>query len=470
MKIASFLVVMCMVFCDLKAQPAYTEPQFAYDSLINVAYGTAIGYSGANDTLELDIYKPNGDGNCRRPLIVLVHGGSWVGGSKEDPDLIYMSRALAKRGWVVANINYRLGTHKASNYTMYAFCNSTISAPCAYICDSSEIYRANYRGMQDAKAAIRFMKSRNLLDSTDVDNTFIAGQSAGGFVALAAAFTDDPSEKHISCFEIPDAPQPDADLINFGCIPSSNNRSRPDLGSIEGELNIGTFDASVKGVGNFFGGIMDIGILNQSNAATPFVYMFHQGSDVIVNYDYGRILGRISWECYAQTNLCQSYFFYPDAHGSKAILEDFIAQGIPVTNYQADIVENFLYLNNCLSNGHSIDNIELRLQNMVNLFADKIEDSGNIPAVNCSTTSVNNVKSVIGISIYPNPATENFTIKIDPKMIGITYEIIDITSHTVATGKLTEELSLIKTDKFKAGLYILKLDITGGRFFKIHKL
>ena len=36
----------------------------------------------------------------------------------------------------------------------------------------------------------------------DINNVFVSGESAGGFVALATAFTDQASEKHPACFAI----------------------------------------------------------------------------------------------------------------------------------------------------------------------------------------------------------------------------------------------------------------------------
>jgi len=115
----------------LFAQTPYTQNQFAYDSILNVTYGTATNYAGNPETLLLDIYKPIGDSNCLRPVMIMVHGGAWIAGSKADQNMVYMSRQLAKKGWVVANINYRLGTHKAANYNMYALCNTSFLLPAA---------------------------------------------------------------------------------------------------------------------------------------------------------------------------------------------------------------------------------------------------------------------------------------------------------------------------------------------------
>jgi len=456
MKKTLLLFASAAINLAVNAQLPYTTTQFQYDSLLNVSYGSAIDYAGNSQDLLMDIYKPVGDDNCLRPVIVLIHGGAWISGSKEDPNLVLMSRELAKKGWVVANINYRLGTHKASNYNMYALCSTSISAPCGYICDSSEIYRANFRGMQDAKGAIRFMKDRFVIDSSDINNVFLAGESAGGFVAFAAAYTDQVSEKSADCFAISDAPVPSANLATYGCIPVNNSLSRPDLGSIDGTLNTGMHDATVKGIGSFYGGALNLPMFQQVND-TPVVYLFHQGSDVVVNYDYGYLLGRTSWECYAQTNLCQSYYFYPLAHGGKSIDQYFQSLGGSAPTYQADIIENYSYLNNCFSNGHSIDNLTLRLQHMTDLFAATIDLSGNDPATNCITNGVNDLHFIAPISLFPNPANDQLTLHLSGNKDTIPFTITDAFGKTMFNGELQGENTLIDVSHLSKGLYLLQL-------------
>ncbi|CAN5888390.1 hypothetical protein BH11BAC7_BH11BAC7_21010 [soil metagenome] len=454
MKTISTLLFL-FVFGAIHAQLAYTQSTYSYDSIIDYPYGMEINYAGNVDTLLMDIYKPHGDGNCLRPVIVLVHGGSWVAGSKEDGDLVYLSRNLAKKGWVVANINYRLGTHKAANYTMYPFCSTSLSAPCGYICDSSEIYRANFRGMQDAKGVIRLMKTRHLLDSSDVNNVFIAGESAGGFVAFAAAFTDQLSEKPANCYAIANAPTPDPDFATYGCNPSTISFARPDLGSIDGTFYTGVYDASVKGIGSFFGGVMDISIFNQAGN-TPAVYMFHQGSDVVVDYQYNKLLGRINWECYSQSNICQNYYFYPYAYGSDGLRQYFVSIGSNAPAYQADIVNNYNYMNDCFANGHSVDNLQTRLQNMVSLFSPIITASGNDPLTNCATMGINNETIVSSFFVSPNPSLNQINLQF---MQPVEHPLIRIYS---SIGKLVYE------EKMAAGKTMqlhLETNLADGCYF-----
>lgn len=458
------LLACCFSFALLHAQVPYTQNTFSYTVDTNIVYGVATNYAGLPDTLLMDVYKPVGDNNCHRPVLVLVHGGSWIAGTKEDQNIVLISQQMAAKGWVVAAINYRLGTHKTSNYNMYALCNTSISAPCGYICDSNEVYRAIFRGMQDTKGAIRFMKSRSTIDSTDNSNVFVAGESAGGFIALATTFTDQLSEKPAACYAIANAPTPDPDLAT--CNPPGTSFARPDLGSIDGTLNIGTYDAKVKGVGNFYGAVMDTAIFHQAlSTDTPVVYMFHQGSDVVVAYTHYTILGRTSYECYAPTNICQPYYFYPWAFGSEAIRQYFVSIGSNAPTYQADIISNYSYGNNCFSNGHSIDNYVTRSQNMADLFGPVIAASGNVPSANCNV-SIGAVAEQERFSVFPNPATGSFTIRSTKSLPLSAATLFSVSGQRILELRPAQPVSELVIDKeLPAGLYLIRVETTAGYSF-----
>ncbi|MBR1744296.1 MAG: alpha/beta hydrolase [Lachnospiraceae bacterium] len=54
----------------------------------------------------LDVYRPESAGGEKLPVIVSVHGGGWVYGTKENYQYYCMS--LAERGFAVVNFSYRL--------------------------------------------------------------------------------------------------------------------------------------------------------------------------------------------------------------------------------------------------------------------------------------------------------------------------------------------------------------------------
>lgn len=450
----AIILFFCMLNLILWGQIPYTESSFNWRIESNILYQQSIDYAGNTQQLNLDLYKPTNNSHCNRPILIVVHGGAWIAGSKEDINCQLIAKEMAKRGYVVASINYRLGTHKTSNYSMYALCSNSISQPCGYISDSAEVYRANFRGIQDAKDAIRFMKSRTLLDSTDANSVFICGESAGGFIALGAAYMDKPEEKPAPCLSIANAPTPASSLSMYGCIPFNLSTARPDLGSIDGNNTSNTVTATVQGVGNFYGGLMDLSILPIDSTA-PVLYAYHQGADVVVHYNFGRLLGRTSWECYQQSNICQPYYFYPYSHGSKSI-STYLTNQQATLKRKIDVTENYAYLNNCFSNGHSIDNVVLRTQNMAELFAQRLVSIGNTPTQGCqlhaATESVQLPEVLLNQHQLVILSAEHFT----------QLTIHDALGRIVQSGKVCGnhfELS----HEIKSGNYVIELVTDAGK-------
>ena len=420
------LCILWLNISSLTAQvPDYISNKFAFTVSKDINYGSTIAYDGTEKQLLLDIYKPQGDNNCKRPLLIIVHGGAWIAGTKEDPQIVEMSKQFASKGWVVASINYRLGMHTTNFYTPYLLCPANNPALCARVCDTSEVFRAIYRGMQDARGAIRFMKLRADVDSTDVNNAFVAGESAGAFISLFVAFLDQPNEKPLDCYNIADAPKSDI-YLNYCHSKSNPDLSRPDLGDIQGDLNKSSANADVQGVGDIYGGMLDMSIID--NKKLP-IYIFHQASDLLVHYKKGRLLGRLS-ECL--NGICEPFYQMPLASGGYEIRKYFEDSGNGA-KVSAEILENSTAAD-CTINppGHSIDNIVLRTNNMAKLFAPVIFENGNDPVKSCTTSTVSETKGS-GLKLFPNPGTYSFTIEgIDPEEI-----ILEITLTTVLGSKLS---------------------------------
>jgi len=46
----------------------------------DIYYGSAIAYDGSNVDIHLNIFKPIGDAQTQRPLIIVVNGGGFLEG------------------------------------------------------------------------------------------------------------------------------------------------------------------------------------------------------------------------------------------------------------------------------------------------------------------------------------------------------------------------------------------------------
>lgn len=129
------------------------------DSILNLEYAQAYNHEGELETLLLDIYMPkfSEDSLEKRPFVLQMFGGGFVVGDKVimRPDCM----ALAKKGFVCASINYRLGGLAEG--------------------------RAIYRAQQDAHAAMRWIVANAETYRIDTEWLFAGGQSAG---AIAAAY------------------------------------------------------------------------------------------------------------------------------------------------------------------------------------------------------------------------------------------------------------------------------------------
>ncbi|MBI1322478.1 alpha/beta hydrolase fold domain-containing protein [bacterium] len=140
----------------IERQPGI-PPEIRYEQ--GVTYARASGQE-----LKLDLYFPQGHtSQDHRPLLVLIHGGGWKSGQRED----YRPYALkvAKAGYVVASLSYRLsGVAK---------------------------FPAQIR---DVNAALQFLGDRSGEYGIDPERFVVMGGSAGGHLAMLAGYARDEAE------------------------------------------------------------------------------------------------------------------------------------------------------------------------------------------------------------------------------------------------------------------------------------
>ncbi len=138
--------------------PAQQAASTAAASFSGKSY-TDVAYASESASQVLDLYVPAGDGPC--PLVILVHGGGFQFGDKQMP-LVQSMFALRDAGYAVATVNYRLSGE------------ATFPAAVA-----------------DVKAAVRYLRANASQYNLDADRFAIWGESAGAYLAVMTAITDD---------------------------------------------------------------------------------------------------------------------------------------------------------------------------------------------------------------------------------------------------------------------------------------
>ena len=117
---------------------------------------------GGHERQKLDLYLPKeADSSGKRPLIVWIHGGAWLGGSKDRPPAL----RFVGKGYAVASINYRLSQHA--------------------------IFPAQ---IEDCKAAIRWLRANAGKHGYDPNRIGVWGASAGGHLVALLGTTGDVKE------------------------------------------------------------------------------------------------------------------------------------------------------------------------------------------------------------------------------------------------------------------------------------
>lgn len=391
----------------------WVDLDYQFTTKKDIQYGTAVDFAGNLETLKLDIAYPTNDTapSCGRPLVVVIHGGAWMSGSKNDTEVQRLMEEFAQRGYVAISPSYRLGLFQTSGSRN---CNINLISPgaewnCYNMQDTAEWYRAYYRAIQDVKGAIRYMVNQKDTYHLNPNNIFTTGFSAGGYNALGVAFLDHKSEWKSMAGQLPDATAPNT-IYNAGCVKkygwdtaiSSMDLARPSLGSLDGDLNYpADYAYKIKAAGNFYGG-MFFNLLD-SGASTTAIYGFHQPNDLIVPYKHGRrVFDGYNTCAYSICN--QGIINRPFSYSSPTIRNWAKANGIDV---QFDSTKNYTNCNGQIANpslaGHKLDNWNRTIE-MATFFADRIDTT------DCITTSISEPYYSTQFQLYPNPTTNSITV------------------------------------------------------------
>ncbi|MBA3947881.1 MAG: alpha/beta hydrolase [Herpetosiphonaceae bacterium] len=212
-----------------------------------------------HQTLKLDMYRSDPDLNPDKPLpiVIVVHGGSWSGGTKSD--FAQHDRWLVGGGRVVFDIQYRLA-------------------------DANNRFPA---AVEDVKCAIGWAKRNAATYGADPTRIALLGRSAGGQLALLAAYTPNDPALPPSC--------PTLDTTVRGVIslygPTDlvwgyNHTAHPDIinGPQTLENYLGGSPTTVPATYALAAPIEHVG------GTTPPTLLFHGGHDQLVGHQHAERL------------------------------------------------------------------------------------------------------------------------------------------------------------------------------------
>ena len=280
------------ISCNKRTGVSSINAMYDVNIITNVEYGRNTTWQGNSEVLTMDIYSPkNASSKIRYPLLVMVHGGSFLTGSKES--IAALCGALAEKGLIVASINYRLGW------------NAHGTEKCEG--DTLSLDEAAYRAMQDINASLRFLTANAGKYFIDKYWIFTGGSSAGAVAALNSAYLTDAY--------------------------ASARFSEPfkKLGSLYTADNDLTNTYSIKGICSMWGGIFNSGLISASNAIPAIMY--HGSKDEVIPVNEGTYL-----QCPDYQTLYGSEYIYKTltSLGVPAVAHIYVGEGHDPSEYADD--------------------------------------------------------------------------------------------------------------------------------------
>ena len=267
------------VFTNFTVEPNITYCQNL--SVIAASAGIPFLPTGANPAapaLVFDLYEPTGDTVAERPIIIMLHTGTFAPiirngnptGSRQDFATTEICKSFAKRGYVVANLEYRLGWNPA--------------AP-TQADRAASIMKAVFRGMQDTKSAVRFLRKDYANGNQwgiDTSRIILCGQGTGGWISMGYVTVDKLAEIQLPKFLDANA-LPLIDTAVVGDWNGYGGNSTPGQGNIPSNLG---YSNDIHMVCNMGGAIGDLSWLEAGDVPMCAV---HCPTDPIATYTTGTV-------------------------------------------------------------------------------------------------------------------------------------------------------------------------------------
>lgn len=504
------ILAMLLLSVNGFAQQRYLDEIFTNVTVTpNIEYAQNISVLTGAPTqipLNMDIYQPTGDTQTERPLVIYLHTGSFLPilinrtatGSRTDSATAEMCRQFAKRGYVAASIDYRLGWNPAA-----------VGAAGQDI-RTGTLLTAVYRAIQDAKSCVRyFNKNYSTGGNTykiDTSRIIICGQGSGGYVSLAYATVDKPSEISLLKFL---SGTTDA---SYGYVAGQPYVNQAILGDEDGfggipqfniENHVG-FSSNVKMVVNMGGALGDSSWLEAGDV--PMV-CFHVTNDPFAPFGNGNVIVPTTGDfvvdvsgSQAVIGFCEAYdnndvfnIPYTDPYTTRAnainggleglfpfIMPDpgppFYGQAGPwewisYTNLQTlapflgvssgavdTIYQSAFFTNpNVDLKGNALNYIDT----VQGYLAPRIVQALQLPGFYNSVVTLNG--SNYTLSMYPNPAHSTTRIEISNNVAINSVSVFDITGRNMNAGVIIKSNRCdINTSSLSAGTYMIRLQTDKG--------
>lgn len=157
-----------------------------------VVYAQALAHETWNSEesttidLEATIWEPSETPEVR-PALLIIHGGAFLTGDREQAELVAFAEYFASRGYVVMSASYRVAQQQP---TMPEEWRVAITESPNYTSLEKTLGQTMYGATRDARAALRYLQANADELGIAPDRIAAMGGSAGSFIALGIGATE----------------------------------------------------------------------------------------------------------------------------------------------------------------------------------------------------------------------------------------------------------------------------------------
>lgn len=394
-----------------------------YSTKLNQNYNNNVLKKNTDGTISqmlYDVYQPKDDTAQLRPLIILIHGGSftnWPPLFKSSPEIVEIARDLAKRGYVVISPDYRLFSGDISFKKM------------------AETIAAATFDINDFMCHIKSTVENGNKFRIDTTKIFMGGSSGGAILALNfGLFLEDTTE------------------INPEFRQYFNNTAAFDKINPQDVFENKYCSLQPKGYISLSGGLIDTNLIKpQSNN----LLVIHGMLDGSIDY-YGN---------FALANPELPFIYGPGLFMDKMQRAGiYVEADIYPDKYHVPVLFPFgndleLALQLTLETGSIFDLPVLdSTQNHIAHFCYKIMGS---PEVDCVITKTQQNILTEKLKVYPNPSDGIFNIELSKSLNNqkTSITVYDMTQKIVLKQTIDHEgLYSINISNLAKGMYILRVN------------
>lgn len=154
-------------------------------SAIVYGTGTITEPSVSEFDLLLDLYTPNVDLTGQQvPAMVIIHGGGFIGGSRNQDSLVDYAERFAAQGYLTISIDYRVAPQFPELNEQFATLEAVSEIP-----EESEFQaRGMFSAMEDSLKALDWLESYAAEEGIELSALGLLGGSAGAITSLNIAY------------------------------------------------------------------------------------------------------------------------------------------------------------------------------------------------------------------------------------------------------------------------------------------